>query len=72
MKWWWKDNEGIKMSEEEFLDLMENTLCADFVEYLEINEGKGYYIPFITTTNYLSHPVSKSALKTKDYSKLKN
>lgn len=60
------------MSEEEFLDLMENSLCADFVEFLEIFEGKGYYIPFITTVNYLTHPSSKASLKIKDNSKLKN
>lgn len=72
MKWWWSGKDGVSMSEDEFFELLDESLCADFVEYLELLDGKGYYIPFVTTINYLTHPTSKSALKIKDYSKLKN
>lgn len=72
MMWWWQGKEGVKMSEDEFFELLEYSLCSDFVEYLEIVEGKGYYIPFVTTINYLTHTASRSALKLKDLSKLKN
>ena len=57
---------------DEFIELMQKTLCADFVDYLEIYEDSGYYIPFITTVNYLTHSESRKALKLKDLSKLKN
>lgn len=60
------------MSEDDFFDLLEYSLCADFVEYLELVEGKGYYIPFVTTINYLTHQSSKASLKLKDYSNLIN
>jgi len=73
MMWWWEGKEGVKMSEDEFFELLEYSLCSDFVEYLEIIEGKGYYIPFVTTINYLTHKASKAAfLPREDYSKLKN
>lgn len=72
MMWWWQGKEGSKMTEEEFFELIEFSLCSEFAEYLEIYEGKGYYIPFITTVNYLTHPSSKAALNAVDYSKLLN
>jgi hypothetical protein len=72
MKWWWSGQTGETMTEDEFLELMDNSLCSDFVDFLEVIENKGYYIPFITTVNYLTHSVSRSSLKIKDYSKLKN
>lgn len=72
MKWWWSGQTGETMTEDEFLELIDNSLCSDFVDFLEVIENKGYYIPFITTVNYLTHSVSRSSLKIKDYSKLKN
>jgi len=72
MKWWWSGKEGVNMSEDEFFELLEYSLCSDFVEYLEIVEGKGYYIPFITTINYLTHPSSKKLIKAQDYTNLIN
>lgn len=55
-----------------FLQMMEETLCADYLDYMEMIEGVGFYIPFITTLNYLTHPSSRKAIVLKDYSKLKN
>lgn len=72
MKWWWSGKEGMSMSEDEFFELLEYSLCSDFVEYLEIFEGKGYYIPFVTTVNYLTHPSSRNAFNIVDYTKLIN
>ncbi|NDC29911.1 MAG: hypothetical protein EBZ58_03010 [Bacteroidetes bacterium] len=72
MKWWWSGKESVTMTEKDFFDLLDEGLCSEFVDYLEIVEGMGYYIPFITTMNYLTHPTSKAAFKIKDYSKLKN
>lgn len=72
MMWWWQGKEGVKMSEDEFFELLEYSLCSDFVDYLEIVEGKGYYIPFITTVNYLTHTATRNSLNIKDYGKLKN
>jgi hypothetical protein len=57
---------------DQFIEMIEKTLCADFIEYMELVEGIGFYIPFITTVNYLSHPESRKHLKIKDYSKLLN
>ena len=72
MKWWWSGKEGVTMKDEEFFQLLEEGLCSEFVEYLEVIEGLGYYIPFITTVNYLTYPTSRAAFNIKDYSKLKN
>ena len=72
MKWWWSGKQGSTMTDDEFFDLLDNSLCSQFTEYLELYEGLGYYIPFITTINYLTHPISKSTFKIKDYSKLIN
>ncbi len=66
MMWWWSDVKDETMSEDDFFDMLENGICSDFVEYLEIYEGKGYYIPFITTTSYLTHPASRKSLSIKD------
>jgi hypothetical protein len=55
-----------------FLEMIEHTLCSDYLDYMEMIDGVGFYIPFITTLNYLTHPVSRKALKLKDYTKLKN
>jgi|LakMenE01Jun11ns_1017448.scaffolds.fasta_scaffold9683149_2 hypothetical protein len=72
MKWWWSGKDGVSMAEDDFFEMIEYSLCADFVEYLEIVEGKGFYIPFITTMNYLTHPSSKKSLGIQDYSNLSN
>lgn len=74
MKWWWigSEKEGKSMSEDDFFELLEYSLCSDFVEYLEIVSEKGYYIPFVTTVNYLTHQSSRVALKIRDYTKLVN
>jgi hypothetical protein len=72
MKWWWHGKDGVSMSDDDFFEMLDEGLCAEFVEYLEVTEGKGYYIPFITTMNYLTHPVSRNSLGVKDLSKLKN
>lgn len=72
MKWWWYGNDGVSMSEDDFFEMLDKGLCAEFVDYLEIVEGKGYYIPFITTMNYLTHSVSRNSLAIKDLSKFKN
>lgn len=72
MKWWWCGEDGVSMSDDDFFEMLDKGLCSEFVEYLEIVEGKGYYIPFITTINYLTHPVSRNSLGIKDLSKLKN
>jgi hypothetical protein len=72
MKWWWNDKNGESMTEDDFFEMIELSLCSDFIEYLEVLENKGYYIPFITTVNYLTHPVSRKAFKIKEYTNLKN
>jgi hypothetical protein len=72
MKWWWSGKDGDSMSEDDFFEMIENSLCADFIEYLEVIENKGYYIPFITTINYLTHPSSKKSLGIKEYLNLSN
>jgi hypothetical protein len=72
MKWWWSGKDGVSMDEDDFFEMVEYSLCADFIEYLEIVEGKGFYIPFITTMNYLTHPSSRKSVAIKDYSKLSN
>ena len=72
MKWWWHGKEGIHMSEDDFFDMLEYSLCADFVEFLEVIEGKGYYIPFISTINYLTHPVSRNTFNVREFNNLKN
>lgn len=72
MKWWWYGKDGVSMSEDDFFEMLDKSLCSEFVDYLEIVEGKGYYIPFITTMNYLTHTVSRNSLGIKDLSKLKN
>ena len=66
MMWWWSDVKDETMSEDDFFDMLENGICSHFVEYLEIYEAKGYYIPFITTASYLSHPASRKSLSIKD------
>lgn len=61
------------MTEEDFFQLLDNGICSDFADYLELVDGKGYYIPFVTTINYLTHPTTKAAFgPSKDYSKLPN
>jgi hypothetical protein len=65
MMWWWSDGNE-KMTEEDFFDMLDNGICSDFVDFLEIYEGKGYYIPFITTSSYLTHPASRKALNIKE------
>lgn len=74
MKWWWMgyEKEGRSVSEDEFFDLLDHGIISEFVEFLEIVTNKGYYIPFITTSNYLTHPTSRVSLKIKDYSSLIN
>jgi hypothetical protein len=73
MKWWWSGKDGVKMTEEEFFELLDDGICSEFSDFLELLEGKGYYIPFVTTVNYLSHPTTKSAFgPLEDYSKLTN
>ena len=74
MKWWWMgfEKEGRSMSEDEFFELLEYSLCSDFVDFLEIVTNKGYYVPFVTTSGYLTHPTSRVSLKIKDYSGLIN
>jgi hypothetical protein len=72
MKWWWSDKNGESMTEDDFFEMIELSLCSDFIEYLEVLENKGYYIPFITTINYLTHPVSRNVFKIKEYTNLKN
>lgn len=67
-----KDDDDYLDEIERFIELMEKTLCSDFIDYMELYEGVGYYIPFITTINYLTHAESRKALKLKDLSKLKN
>ena len=65
MMWWWSDK-GEKMSEEDFFDMLDKGVCSEFVDFLEIYEGKGYYIPFITTISYLTHHASRKALNIKN------
>jgi hypothetical protein len=66
MMWWWSNIKGETMSEDDFFEMLDNGLCAEFVEFLEIVEGKGYYIPFITTASYLTHPASRKSLNIKE------
>lgn len=55
-----------------FFEMMERSICGDFVEYMEFLDGIGCYIPFVTTVNYLTHPSSRKAFDIVDYTKLKN
>ena len=32
MMWWWSELKGEDMSEDDFLDMLENGICSDFVE----------------------------------------
>lgn len=43
----------IKKSES-FL-LPEDSICSEYMEYLDTIDGKIYFIPFITTVDYLTH-----------------
>lgn len=63
------------MSEDDidaFVRLLEDTICADYIDYMELLEGVGLYIPFMTTNDYLSYPSARKILKIKDYYKLLN
>lgn len=55
-----------------FLELMEQTSCSEYLDFIDLLEGIGFFIPFLTTIGYLSHPESRKNLKLKDYTKLKN
>ena len=57
---------------EAFFQMMENTVCSDYIDFMEFIDGLGCYIPFITTVNYLTHSETRKAFKLKDYTKLKN
>ena len=62
---------------DDFISLMEHTICADYIDYMDYIENNGgitFCIPFFTTTNYLGHPESQKSLKisVKDYYKYKN
>jgi hypothetical protein len=73
MKWWWSERNFETLTETEFFDLLEYTLCANFVEYLDIIGEKGYLIPFVATTGLLSHKASRSSfLPQEDHSTLQN
>ena len=50
------------MSEEDFFDMLEISLCSDYAEYLQVDVNV-CCIPFITTLNYLTHPASRKLLK---------
>lgn len=63
MIWYWFLDYSEKLSEQDFFELLDTGLCSQFVEFLEIYEGKGYYIPFVTTSGYLSHTSSRNLLK---------
>jgi hypothetical protein len=62
---------------DEYIYLMEDTICRDYIDYIdyiETDNGIGYCIPFLTTINYLSHHESRKSLniKHKDVSKYFN
>lgn len=56
----------------DLIDALENSICAEYMEYLELLEGVGYYIPFVTTINYLTHAESKKALGIKTQTRFVN
>lgn len=63
------------MSEDDidaFVSLLEGTICSDYIDYMEMLEDVGLYIPFMTTIDYLSHPLVRKTLGIKNYFKLLN
>lgn len=58
----------IKKSES--FSLPEDSICTKYKEYLDTIDGMVYFIPFITTIDYLTHYESKRVFAT-DSNKLK-
>lgn len=44
-------------------DVPADSICQDYMEYLDvISDGSGYYIPFITTVNFLTHTEARKLI----------
>ena len=48
---------------DDVFDLPEDSICKEYLEYLDIiSDGSGYYIPFITTHNFLTHTEARKII----------